>query len=66
MRDIMAQLRYLDAEQEARANRQQIARTIRAGKQRAPQSPPIYNPPTKPLTGGGVQPVWVLNMARVR
>ena len=39
MRDIMAQLRYLDAEQEARANRQQIARTIRAGKQRAPQSP---------------------------
>jgi hypothetical protein len=63
---ILARLLDSRAEQEQRENTRQIARAIRNGRQPMPQSPPVYNPPSKPLMGGGVQPVWVLNMPRVR
>lgn len=66
MSDIIRQLRHIDEEMEARANRRQIARTISAGRQPQPDAPPAYTPPIRPLMGGGVQPVWVLNMPRIR
>lgn len=65
MSDIIRKLRQIDEEAEARATRRQIARTIRAGQQPQPDAPPIYTPPTRPLVGGGVTPVFVLNMPRV-
>lgn len=66
MSDIIRQLRSNSAEQDARENSRQIARAIRAGRQPLPDAPPVYVPPAKPAFGGGVQPVWVLNMPRSR
>lgn len=66
MSEIIRKLRRIDEEMEARAMRRQIARTILAGRQPEPQSPPMPTLPAQPLMGGGVQPVFVLNMPRIR
>lgn len=66
MSDIIRHLRGNSEEQEARENSRQIARAIRAGRQPMPDAPPIYNPPAKPLMGGGPAVTWVLNMPRIR